>query len=221
MEIANTNYIYVIQKSFHRNMINKLLEEIYDYKIQGINHSFTDHLILDNKKIYLTKVVAHVDSNIKIFIIELSFLRTKKDIIKNNFYTYCVECGKIHAQHKYKSCGHSVNFLCGYDKFMKNNKCEQCNKNIIKQEIKLNKVNNSDTCSICLEECNTVLPKCNHHFHKFCLKSFYTISKQKLECPMCREKLFPLSDYSKKYINLQFELSNKRSGLFDIIIQEL
>jgi len=220
MEIKYFDFNEKIKKDLHKSLINGLICKIYDFKIQGIDETFYDYFILDNKRIIMTQVQSARQSNIKIIIIELNFLRTKSDTIKHNFYTYCVECGKIHAQHRYKTCGHHVNYLCAYGKLTHNNKCAQCNKNIIKHELKLVKSDKTETCSICLDECNTVLPECGHHFHKKCMKTFCN-SKNEQKCPMCRQDIVPLKNYTIYHKNLTFSLPQNRSGFVDIMIQTL
>ena len=53
-------------------------------------------------------------------------------------------------------------------------------------------------CVICLEENfdNTVTTKCNHTFHKICLKLWL---QRKNECPMCRTKLSIIYDAIPTY----------------------
>ena len=212
-----SDFNQIIKKQIHKTIINELINKIYNYKIQGIDYESIDYFYVD-KKIFMAKTISSFDINIKIIIIEINFLKTKPAVLENNFFTYCVECGEIHAQHKYRNCGHHVNYLCAYNK-IKSNKCKLCSKNIIKQEVKLIKTDETDTCSICLDECNTVLPSCKHHFHKSCIKNYYKVSSQEKQCPMCRKDIFSLSNYTNKYENLTFSLPENRSGLVDIVIQ--
>ena len=51
----------------------------------------------------------------------------------------------------------------------------------------LNKTNILDTCSICLEDCDT-FTKCNHYLHNDCLEKWLSEGKNN-SCPNCREEL--------------------------------
>ena len=70
-----------------------------------------------------------------------------KNAIINNLYTYCAECGEVHAQHKYKSCGHYVNYLCAYSSLNDGNSCRLCEKQIKPIKLILNTSKKKDTCS--------------------------------------------------------------------------
>ena len=218
MELQSIDFNKIIKKKLYRKIVNELLNIIYDYKIQNINKIIDRPLILENK-IIMTQAISMPENNIKIIIVELGFLKTINDIIHNNFYTYCSECGLIHAQHKYKNCGHYVNFSCAYANVNNINKCSICNENIINHDINLKKSNKKEICSICLKECNTFLTECGHYFHKSCIKQYCNISDQKLKCPMCRRDMFSMKDYCSKYPNLSFSLPNNKSGKVDIILQ--
>ena len=221
MDEQSSDFNLIIPSSLYKSIINGKLFQIYDFKVQGINKVINETFFINNKKVIITQTKSLVSSNIKIFIIELNFLRTNNKIIKNNFFTYCVECGKIHAQHKYKKCGHYVNLLCAYQKLMHNNKCSKCNKKIIKQNVKLCRTDKIDKCSICLENCNTVLEKCGHHFHSNCIKIYCKTNKNELTCPLCRNNMINLKDYSTINKNMSFSLPDNRSGLVDVITQQI
>ena len=218
MELEGIDFNKIIKKKLYRRIINELLNIIYDYKIQNINKIINKPILIDNK-ILMTQAVSLPMNNLKIIIIEVNFLTTASDIIKNNFYTYCSECGLVHAQHKYKNCGHYVNYSCAYAKLNINNKCLVCNENIIKHNVNLCKGKKKDTCSICLKECNTYLTSCGHYFHKSCINKYCNISDQKLQCPMCRGDMFSMKDYCSNYPNLSFSLPNNKSGKVDIVLQ--
>ena len=59
----------------------------------------------------------------------------------------------------------------------------------------------NDKCSICLDPitCNDNLCKtiCKHSFHSSCLAKH--IYKKKTECPLCRSKLFDISEQEEEY----------------------
>ena len=221
MDEESLDFNLIIHSSLYKSLINAKLFQIYNFQVQGINRIINDTFNITNKKVILTQTRSLISSNIKIFIIELKFLRTNNKIIKNNFYTYCVECGKMHAQHKYKKCGHYVNLLCAYQKVMYNNKCTKCNKKIVKKDVKLCKTNKIDKCPICLEDCNTVLEKCGHHFHSKCIKIYCKTNKNELTCPLCRTNLFNVKDCSTFNKNMSFSLPDNKSGLVDVITQKI
>ena len=53
-------------------------------------------------------------------------------------------------------------------------------------ETKILPLENNDVCSICLEDFTeniTILPKCNHKFHKNCITDWF---KNKMICPLCK-----------------------------------
>ena len=50
-------------------------------------------------------------------------------------------------------------------------------------------------CSICLEECDEKLKKCNHYLCSPCLRKLSNKSKRCPKCPLCKEKIFK-TDYS-------------------------
>ena len=223
-----------IDKYLHHDIIRELLVSIYNFKIQGIDNSLTDVFINNKNKIIMTKTVSSVYRNIKIYIIELNFLKSIKNVVKNNLYALCIECGGVHAQHKYKSCGCNVNYFCAYNRLNKTNHCGMCKKNIIKHDIKLEKdmVTHKDNpdrneCSICLEECNTKLSSCGHYFHKTCINSYYNFhdpggsvaQDHNNNCPLCRKKLVSMADFATRYNNTKFSLGRNKEGLVDIIIQ--
>ena len=182
----------------------------------------------------MTKTISSIYRNIKIYIIELNFLKSIKNAVKNNLYALCIECGTVHAQHKYKVCGCNVNYFCAYNRLNKTNNCGLCKKNIIKHDIKLEKdmvqhTHNKDIneCSICLEECNTKLSSCGHYYHKTCINSYYNFhdpggsvaQDHNNNCPLCRKKLLSMADFATRYDNTKFSLGRNKEGLVDIIIQ--
>lgn len=216
-------------KYVHTDILKELLVNIYNYKIQGKHMQLVDVFHNNKSKIIMTKVTSpkNLAENIKIFLIELNFLNSiNSKIFVKNFFTYCVECGEIHAQHKYKNCGHSVNFFCAYNKINKSNCCSQCGKNIIKEDINLITTNDQQECPICLENCNTKLKSCGHYFHKTCIKTYYNSNlcgPNKIEknnsCPMCRNKIVETKSKITKFKNTKFCIDKKREGIADILIQ--
>lgn len=221
--IKNVKFIH---KYIHYDIIKELISNIYNYKIQGIEYYMVDvfHNESTKNRIIMTKTISSIKNNIKIILIELNFLKLLgSNIFYKNFFTYCVECGQIHAQHKYKNCGCSVNFFCAYNKLNKSNHCSKCNKYIINQKIKLEKTKETKECSICLENCKTVLESCGHHFHKYCIESYYNSNSECCDnntCPMCRGKLLSLNNFTKFYPQTDFSFGNKQ-GKVDIIIQAI
>jgi hypothetical protein len=216
-----------ISKYLHHDIIYELISKIYDYKIQGIDMFNVDIFHNNKNKIIMTKTISNISQNIRIILIELNFLKTiNRKLSYSNFYTYCGECGQIHAQHKYKNCGHSVNYFCAYNKLNHSNCCSECGKKIIEDDIKFIKSKEKEICSICLETCGTKLEKCGHHFHKSCIHSYYNSqicgSTQKTRnnhCPICRDKMFSLKKHTSNHINTKFSIGNQREGVADIIIQ--
>jgi len=224
-----------MDRYLHHDIIHELLLSIYNFKIQGIDNSLTDIFLNNKNKIIMTKTVSSVYRNIKIYIIELNFLKSIKNAIKHYLFAQCVECGVVHGQHKYKECGCNVNYFCAYNRLNKTNHCGLCKKNIIKHDIKLEKDTNKDNhanpdrneCSICLEECNTKLSSCGHYFHKTCINSYYNFYDPKVpitqdhnnNCPLCRKKLVSMADFATRYNNTKFSLGRNKEGLVDIIIQ--
>ena len=214
-------------KYIHTDIISELLCNIYDYKIQGIKKENVEVFHNNKNKIIMTKTTSNISQNIRIILIELNFLKTiNRKLSYTNFYTYCVECGQIHAQHKYTNCGHSVNFFCAYNKLNHSNCCSECGKKIIEDDIKIIKSKEKDICSICIDTCGTKLEKCGHHFHKSCIQNYYTSQKcgstQKTRnnhCPMCRDTMFSLKKHTLTYINTKFSIGNNREGVVDIITQ--
>ena len=218
-----------LSKYIHTDIINELLCNIYNYKIQGIKKENLNVFHNNKNKIIMTKTISNISQNIRIILIELNFLKTiNSKIFVNNFFTHCVECGNIHAQNKYKNCGHSVNVFCAYNKLNHSNCCSNCGKKIIEDDIKLIKSKEKEICSICLDNCGTKLEQCGHHFHKACIHSYYKSQKcgstQKTRnnhCPMCRDKMFSLKKHITTHINTKFSIGNKQEGVADIIIQIL
>ena len=224
-----------IDKYLHHDIIHELLVSIYNFQVQGIDNSLTDVFLNNRNKIIMTKTISSIYRNIKIYIIELNFLKSIKNAVKNNLYALCIECGTVHAQHKYKVCGCNVNYFCAYNRLNKTNNCGLCKKNIIKHDIKLEKdmvqhtTHNKDKneCSICLEECNTKLSSCGHYFHKTCINSYYNFhdpggsvaQDHNNNCPLCRKKLVSMADFATRYNNTKFSLGRNKEGLVDIIIQ--
>lgn len=235
----NTFTLYTIKdkkidKYLHYDIIHELLLSIYNFKVQGIDHSLTDVFLNNKNKIIMAKTISSVHNNIKIFIIELNFLKSIKNAVKNKLYALCIECGVVHAQHKYKGCGCDVNYFCAYNRLNRTNNCGLCKKNIIKHDIKLEKDMVQHTqnpekndCSICLEECNTKLSSCGHYFHKTCINSYYNFHDPAVavghdhnnNCPLCRKKLVSMADFATRYDNTKFSLGRNKEGLVDIIIQ--
>ena len=140
-----------------------------------------------------------------------------KNAIINNLYTYCAECGEVHAQHKYKSCGHYVNYLCAYSSLNDGNSCRLCEKQIKPIKLILNTSKKKDTCSICLEDCNKQLSTCGHYFHKQCIDLH---TKKSNKCPMCRQQLHKTFFKKEQFNNTKFSLGNNREGLVDIFIKK-
>lgn len=200
----------------YKEIINILLGKIYNYKIQGINTIFLKKF--NNKDdIYIIKIISNILENIRIDIIKLSFLKSikigRQRVFYDNLFGPCVECGLVKAQHKYSNCGHYVCPECALWKVKTSNKCNKCNKDIIKNKIKIIKDKKKEICSICLDDCNTKLFKCGHYFHKKCIKECQKISNK---CPMCRVDLINIIK-EKKYINTEFNLGNNCGGFVDII----
>ena len=210
----------IIKDKLQNTIINELINNIYNYKIQGIEETQIDYFFVSSSKIIMTKTISTLNYNITIFLIELNCLKTKQSIIDSNLFTYCVECGKIHAQHKYKTCGHSVNYTCAYNAIKYNNKCNQCAKNIIKHKMEFAK-GKKETCSICLEDTDTYISKCGHHFHKSCISKYCESHKDQVLCPMCRENIISFESNTQKYNNIEFKLENNKEGLVDLTLQIL
>lgn len=219
-----------IDKYLHYDIIHELLISIYNFKVQAIDHSLTDVFLNNKNKIIMTKTISSINNNIKIIIIELNFLKSIRNAVKNNLYAICIECGVVHAQHKYRGCGCNVNYFCSYNKLNRTNHCGMCNKNIIKHDIKLEKditTHDKKECSICLEECNTKLSNCGHYFHKTCINSYYNfndsggsvLQNHNNNCPLCRKKLVSMADFATRFNNTKFSLGRCKEGLVDIIIQ--
>ena len=167
--------LVIKEDKIYKDLVRCLLEKIYYSKLHGLDDSYK--LVVNKKnKVYITNVLSQFLNNIQIFIIKIHFLKTilkpNKHIMYNTFYTFCVECGKVHAQHKYKSCGHYVNRECALYKTLNTNKCRCCEKKIINRKLQIVKKKKKDICSICLDETRYALKGCGHHFHKKCIKKF-------------------------------------------------
>lgn len=194
-----------------------LLNKIYIYKMQGIYQDFTHNY--DTKKIvYISRIASCIEDNIRLHIIRLTFLKTlnkKNTLIHKCVYGSCVECGLIHAQHKYRRCGHYVGLACAYTKSLSSNRCRKCNTEIVKRKIEFVKDKKNVECAICLEKCNTKLKNCNHYFHKKCLKLSYQNSNA---CPLCRGDIVQNKTVDI-YKNTKFSIhKNFKQGLIDLII---
>lgn len=203
-----------------KEILNILLGKIYNYKIQGINNIICQKF--HNKDdIFMTRTASDILENIRIDIIKLSFLNSirigRSRVFYENLFGVCVECGLVKAQHKYKNCGHQVCHDCALIKVRSTNKCKKCNKPIIKKKIKIIKDKQKETCSICLDDCNTKLFKCGHYFHKKCIEASYKTSKK---CPMCRDDIVDIIK-KEKHIDTEFDLGNNCGGLVNIFLYSI
>ena len=205
------------------NIVYELLDTIYKYKMSGIYYKF-NRIYVNKNNVYIGSILSTSDfNNIKVMIIELTFLKCIKiskkwSVLKQNCYFPCSKCGKINTQHKYKCCGNYICVLCAFHDVCKNNTCSQCNKSIFKKKIKLEKDKKKEVCCVCLEECNTKLKNCGHFMHKSCIKECL---KKKNSCPMCRRNIINISNKTKQLTNKEFNLDETRSGFTDILIKTI
>ena len=213
MTSLNKNIEY---NGLYIDVINSLLEQIYNIRISGYKYEFVK-VFSQNKNILMCKVISDNSHNIKIIIVEIDYLKPiNKDIIIKNLYTHCIECGEIHAQHRYNTCGHYVNYLCAYKAINKLNSCGLCLSQIKPVNIKLKTSKEKEICTICLEDCNKQIDNCGHYFHQNCINLHI---KKSNECPMCREQLYTSFFKIEKFKNTKFSLGKNKEGLVDIIIK--
>ena len=197
----------------YNNIFNILLNMISTYGNDKTKDIIFTYQCLITDKIYFTNTKINNDDNIIIQLLEINFL---KPIKKNRFTKnkICVECGKNHASHKYKNCGHSVNYSCALEAYEKDNSCNLCSKNIINNnKIILLERDTIDMCSICLENTNTSV-HCGHFFHKECIEE---LQKYNNKCPYCRCILY--NNELKTYNNVPYSFDNGGKGYFNLILK--
>ena len=213
-------YIKLKNKKIYKIILRNILPELYIYKKQNLEHNVKRIYCL-YKKNFIVMVLVNPDFNIRIRIIKLKFLKNiylgKNIIFNKKLYSECIECGRVHAQHKYKNCGCAVNCFCAYNAAINRNKCKNCNKLIIKNKIKFKKCEKK-MCSICLTHCNYKLESCGHNFHKKCLNYWYNSNNN---CPLCRSKIKNIEFQSKNYINTYYSFAKDCNGLVDIFLSKI
>ena len=124
------------QDRFYKFYIENLIPEVYYYHKEKTPKSLKK-IFVSKDKVYILTILGGISDKIELYIYKINFLKSvpkfNKNILYNTFFTYCVECGKIHAQHKYKSCNHYVNYECGLNAYLNKNECKQCKKKNIKK----------------------------------------------------------------------------------------
>lgn len=182
----------------------KLFKNIFKtaYKYRFIEKKiYLEYYCNKTHKMFFLKIETSNENPMNINILELNFIKK----LKRKFFKHlmCVECGRLHATHKYKGCKHYVNYRCALSAYQNNNECNKCKKNITNKtkEILFNQSNKSDLCSICLEPTNYIL-KCGHHFHPTCINISKNYSNN---CPYCRTNLYDKVD---KFRNIKYEYNN-------------
>ena len=185
------------QKNYLTPFIIKLLKKNFDiFRITGLIDMNYNLVYYEN--IFYLIISKGIFSNIKTLIIKMDFLKltSKKKT--------CFICkSKLNCTtFKLKNCGHYIHMDCFLTNFkLSNMKCP-CGEDYNNNEIKLIKTKEKDTCSICLDETNTVL-ECGHHFHKKCIKESM---KCKKECPYCRKNYNELKKHM--YSNVTYRLND-------------
>lgn len=202
--------------NLYMDVIQCLLDRIYELRICGYKHSFIE-VFSYNNNVLMSKIISDNSHNIKIILVELDFLKIiNNKFITNNLVTQCSECGEMHAQHSYRTCGHNVNYFCAYNSLNELNSCNICQKQIKPVSIKLKTSKKKDICSICLENCNKKIEKCGHYFHQNCINLHM---KKSNECPMCRGQLYKTFFKIEKFRDTKFSLGKNKEGLVDIFIK--
>ena len=196
----------------YNNIFNKLLHMVQQYNDKTKDITFAYECLLTNK-IFFTTTKIDDNNSIIIQMLEINFLKPyKKNIFNTN--KICVECGINHATHKYKNCNHYVNYVCALEAYEKDNSCKICSKNIVNNnKIILIENESVNTCSICLEDTNTIV-HCGHFFHKECIEKLKDFSNK---CPYCRCILY--NNDLQIYNNVPFSLDKENSGHFNLVLK--
>lgn len=204
------------------NIMRQLINMIYMHKMAGINFRI-NNIFVNKNKVYIGSAISQNNRNIKLLIVKINYLKSikksKNTSLSRTCFSQCSVCKNVNTQHKLKCCGAYICVQCSFNNACSKNSCDSCGKQIVKKNIKMKKTYmKKETCSICLEECNTKIKSCGHYFHKKCI---YESLKKKNSCPMCRKELINSSENTEKLINMPFELDLRRSGLVDIFIKKM